>query len=128
MPTDPTNPKPPKPMPSAAEINAYLEKSAARTRMRLPLAKGAALLVGSAATAPSVAHALPNEKALPPENTASRALPLRGVKKLRTQPSSGSSATRPPKGPPAASTPTPNADAPAEDDDAWRPFSPDDDR
>lgn len=31
---------PKKPMPSVAEINAYLEKSAARTRKRLPLAMG----------------------------------------------------------------------------------------
>jgi hypothetical protein len=30
--------KPKKPMPSAAEINAYLELSAARTKKRLPLA------------------------------------------------------------------------------------------
>jgi hypothetical protein len=37
-----TDPKPPKPMPSADEINAYLELSAARTKLRLPLAKGAA--------------------------------------------------------------------------------------
>lgn len=30
-------------MPSAAEIEAYLEQSAARTKLRLPLAKGNAL-------------------------------------------------------------------------------------
>jgi hypothetical protein len=35
-----TEDKPKKPLPSAAEINAYLELSAARTKKRLPLAFG----------------------------------------------------------------------------------------
>jgi hypothetical protein len=35
-----TEDHPKKPMPSAAEINAYLELSAARTKKRLPLAFG----------------------------------------------------------------------------------------
>jgi len=57
--------KPTKPMPSAAEINAYLEQSAARTRKRLPLAKN------------------PVAKD-PVAKDASRALPLQESKKLPT--------------------------------------------
>jgi hypothetical protein len=67
-----SEPKPPKPLPSAAEINAYVERSAARTRMRLPLAKGNALPV----------NASPEPSAAPP--AAGRALPVRG-KALPTQ-------------------------------------------
>src|SRR6188508_827320 len=59
-----TDPKPPKPMPSADEINAYVELSAARTKLRLPLAKGAARV----ATLPGVGEpAVENiEKRAPP--------------------------------------------------------------
>jgi hypothetical protein len=39
----PSDNESPKPMPSAEEINAYLELSAARTRKRLPLAAGNAV-------------------------------------------------------------------------------------
>ena len=35
-----SDPKPPKPLPSAEEIQAYLEQSAARTKKRLTLAAG----------------------------------------------------------------------------------------
>jgi hypothetical protein len=66
-----SDPNAPKPMPSAAEITAYVERSAARTRMRLPLAKGNALPVESSPTATGPAP--------------SRALPVRG-KNLPTQP------------------------------------------
>ena len=60
-------------MPSAAEITAYVEKSAARTRMRLPLAKGNALPAGAS----------PATEAAPAASPA-RALPVRG-KPLPTQ-------------------------------------------
>lgn len=90
--------KPPKPMPSPAEINAYLEQSAARTRMRLPLAKGNA--------APMAAKE-PSAAATPAPREASRALPLQGGKKLPT------------KG--TANAPTAASDA------AWQPFEADDD-
>jgi hypothetical protein len=98
-----TDPKSPKPMPSVDEINAYLELSAARTRLRLPLAKcNAAVVVPDAAASPGV------------EKNAARALPLSGAKKLptgREEPSvaAGSKATG------QAST-ADSADA------AWRPF------
>ena len=71
-----SEPKSPKPMPSVAEINAYLEQSAARTRMRLPLAKGNALPVGAASPAPAAAalRGLPvRGKALPTERAATGA-------------------------------------------------------
>jgi hypothetical protein len=106
-----TEPKSPKPMPSAAVINAYLEESAARTRMRLPLAKG------NAAVAPR-ANAASDASAPAPDASASgkskpRELPLQGSKKL------------------APRAPTANAPAaagePAAGDAAWRPFSTDDD-
>ena len=93
--------KPPKPMPSPAEINAYLEQSAARTRMRLPLAKGNAV---------PMAPKEPGAEAAPAPREASRALPLQGGKKLPT------------KG--VANAPAPPAPA---GDGAWRPFSTDDD-
>jgi hypothetical protein len=69
-----TEQKPPKPMPSVAEINAYLERSAARTKMHLPLAKGNAAVV-----APPLAP-------LAPVKVNERALPVQGAKKLPTQP------------------------------------------
>src|SRR4051794_6041050 len=99
-----TDPKPPKPMPSAAEINAYLEQSAARTRMRLPLAKGAAAVVVPPPLAP-----------LPPVvKVNERALPVQGAKKLPTQQ------------PAAVSPAAPGAvggepGAARADDGAWRP-------
>lgn len=73
-----SEPKSPKPAPSAAEINAYLEQSAARTRMRLPLAKGNALPVNTspAATAAPAAAArtLPvKSKTLPTQSAAASA-------------------------------------------------------
>ena len=61
-------------MPSAAEITAYVEKSAARTRMRLPLAKGNALPANASPAAEAAPAAVP-----------ARALPVRG-KPLPTQP------------------------------------------
>jgi hypothetical protein len=71
--------KPTKPMPSPAEINAYLELSAARTRMRLPLAKGAAAVIEPKGAAPAPAAALPSSAV--PRAAGSRALPLQGSKK-----------------------------------------------
>jgi hypothetical protein len=73
--------KPPKPMPSAAEINAYLEQSAARTKMRLPLAKGNAVPAGMSPPAPAspgaaAGRALPvRSKILPTQATASEKAP-----------------------------------------------------
>lgn len=66
-----TDPKSVKPIPSADEINAYLELSAARTKLRLPLAKGAA----SSGTGGAGA-------ANPPAPVAKRPLPLSGSNKL----------------------------------------------
>jgi len=69
-----TDPKLPKPMPSADEINAYLELSAARTKLRLPLAKGAARMgTPPAAEQPAVAT---SEKS-PTPVSASKKLPTR---------------------------------------------------
>lgn len=85
-----SEPKSPKPMPSAAEINAYVERSAARTKMRLPLAKGNAAPVGAS---PAAADA-----AAP---AAGRALPVRS-KNLPTQPAAADDA---PGEPGAAWTP-----------------------
>jgi len=70
--------KPTKPMPSPAEINAYLELSAARTRLRLPLAKGAAAVIEpKGALAPAAAVPAAAE----PRAAVSRPLPLQGSKK-----------------------------------------------
>ena len=93
--------KPNKPMPSAAEINAYLEQSAARTRMRLPLAKGAAAVVPPKAPAPDA-----SVDPAPSRAGVTRALPLQGKK-------------------PASA---PEAEPRAGAADAWRPFGNDDDR
>jgi hypothetical protein len=68
-----TDPKPPKPMPSADEINAYLELSAARTKLRLPLAKGNAAPL---AAEPSTQGA--------PAMSASKKLPTRQEQASRT--------------------------------------------
>jgi hypothetical protein len=76
-----TDPKPPKPMPSADEINAYLELSAARTKLRLPLAKGAAR-VGTPPDADQLAPAT-GEKP-PPPISASKKLPTRQQQPSRT--------------------------------------------
>jgi len=109
----PTDPKPQKPMPSADEINAYLEASAARTKLRLPLAKGNALAV-----APSPA---PN----PAEKSQQRALPVSGSKKLPT----GREEVRRAEGDGGApQSNTEKSGADASSGEAWRPFSDDDDR
>lgn len=79
-----SEPKSPKPMPSAAEIQAYVERSAARTRMRLPLAKGNALPAGvmrpaedtsaGPVAAPAAGRALPvSGKALPTQPATAKA-------------------------------------------------------
>jgi hypothetical protein len=113
-----TDPKPQKPMPSAAEINAYLEQSAARTKLRLPLARGAARVerapAPSPSSSPTAATPAGSTSAPQPASTASRALPLQGTKTLRT--------------PPATPVATPPAAADPAGDEAWRPFSTDDDR
>lgn len=100
------DPKTPKPLPSADEINAYLELSAARTKLRLPLAKGAAR-VGT----------LPDPKQPAVENSAARALQVSASKKLptrREEPSSPAPATAPPSNPGGP--------------EVWRPFPSDDER
>ena len=106
-----TEPKSPKPMPSAAVINAYLEESAARTRMRLPLAKGNAAVVPRANTAPEASAPAPDASASGKSKT--RELPLQGAKK-------------PALGAPVATAPA-VAGEPAASEAAWRPFSTDDD-
>lgn len=96
--------KPNKPMPSVAEINAYLEQSAARTRLRLPLAKGAAAVVPPKASAalapPAAATPAPSRAGL------TRALPLQGKQ------------APPPEKEPRQGQGT---------GDSWRPFGNDDD-
>jgi hypothetical protein len=101
-----TDPKPPKPMPSADEINAYLELSAARTKLRLPLAKGAAL-VGT----------LPN--AAPPavENSETRSPPISASKKLPTRQEE-----------PSVTDPARPGHGEAGAGEVWRPFPTDEER
>jgi hypothetical protein len=55
----------PKPLPSAAVINAYLEESAARTRMRLPIAKLVVPPAAPAESAQSANRPVQKSKALP---------------------------------------------------------------
>jgi len=62
----------PKPLPSAAVINAYLEESAARTRMRLPIAK---LAVPPPATPEATRPPLQKSKALPTTRATAAAAP-----------------------------------------------------
>jgi hypothetical protein len=114
-----TDPKPRKPVPSAAEINAYLELSAARTKLHLPLAKGAALVGQARPASAADGSGAPSAAA-----KATPTLPLQTTKKLPTQ-SSGSAASRPQGAPPAAPSET---DADASSSDAWRPFSTDEER
>jgi hypothetical protein len=90
--------KPTKPMPSPAEINAYLELSAARTRKRLPLAKGAAAMVEPKG---------PSEAPAPPRAAASRALPLQGSQKAAPAEPAGGAA---PPGEPGGWSPFANDD------------------
>lgn len=95
-----TDSKPSKPMPSADEINAYLEASAARTKLRLPLAKGSTP-PGSAAPAAA--------------GGAARALPVSNGKKLPTRREEAPTA--------------PGTDgSEAARGEVWRPFSPDEER
>jgi hypothetical protein len=101
----PTEPKPPKPMPSADEINAYLELSAARTKLRLPLAKGAARVNELPNAAAPVVE---SEKPSPPIS-ASKKLPTRQEEPSRTA-----------AAPPAAGE--------AGADEVWRPFPGDEER
>jgi hypothetical protein len=107
-----TDPKPPKPMPSAAEINAYLELSAARSKLHLPLAKGAAAVM----TAPAQAV-----QPAPAAGVGARALPLKGAKKLPTQ-------QREPADDAAAPPPAPGTEPGEAEGSAWRPYSSDDER
>jgi len=105
-----TEPKSPKPMPSAAVINAYLEESAARTRMRLPLAKGNAAVAPRANTAADASAPAPDASAS--GKGKARELPLQGSQKLAPRA-------------PLATAPA-GAGEPAASDAAWRPFSTDD--
>jgi hypothetical protein len=98
-----TEPKPPKPMPSAAEINAYLERSSARSKMHLPLAKGNAAVVAPLAP-------------LAPVKVNERALPVQGAKKLPTQPR----AALPPRVPSTEDGATP--ELPEAEGGVWRPL------
>lgn len=109
-----TETKSPKPMPSAAVINAYLEESAARTRMRLPLAKGNAAVVMPANTAPDATA--PATAANASGKGKARPLPLQGS----TAPTASAAA-----GAAGAAAP-PVAGSPVASDAAWRPFSADD--
>ena len=103
-----THSKPTKPMPSPAEINAYLEQSAARTKLRLPLAKGAALGLSATTATPAATPA----SAAPADKGASRALPVQGAKPRAAEPVAS----------PAVATPGgPGADG-------WAPFTPDGER
>jgi hypothetical protein len=100
-----TEPKPPKPMPSADEINAYLELSAARTKLRLPLAKGAAR-VGTPPDAGQPARA--DGEKTPPPISGSKKLPTRQEQPSRTAPAP--------------------ADGEANGGELWRPFPSDEKR
>ena len=98
------SPKPPKPLPSAEEIQAYVELSAARTKKRLTLASGNARPTGTAAK---------TERKLPVGKLPVGELPV------------GGAAARPkdPAAPPAGTATT---EADAADGAAWQPFSNDD--
>lgn len=101
MSSDADSPKPPpKPLPSAEEIQAYVELSAARTRKRLTLASGNARPIGAA------------------------------VKTDRKLPIGAPAAVRPAAGAPAAApAPTaPAKEADAEAGAAWQPFPTDDEK
>jgi hypothetical protein len=100
-----TEPKPPKPMPSADEINAYLELSAARTKLRLPLAKGAARV-----------NDLPNADA-PVVESEKRSPPLSASKKLPTRQEE-----------PSRTAAAPTAPGEAGAGEVWRPFPSDEER
>jgi hypothetical protein len=109
-----TDPKPKKPVPSLAEINAYLELSAARTKLRLPLAKGA-----TSVGRPQPASATDGSSVPAAEKSANPALPLQTTKRLPTQA----------PGPTANSFKGAQSAAPSENEadassnEAWRPFS-----
>jgi hypothetical protein len=92
-------------MPSADEINAYLELSAARTKLRLPLAKGAAR-VGAPPDADQPAWAGGEKSAA--TISASKKLPTRQEPPTRT-----------------TSAPT---DGEANGAEVWRPFASDEKR
>jgi hypothetical protein len=96
-----TDPKPPKPIPSAEEINAYLEQSAARTKLRLPLAAGAARVGAAPPAGPDGV-----------EQSEKRPLPISASKKLPTRQEQPSRA--------GASHSSPSEVGPGE---VWRPFS-----
>ena len=97
-----TDPKPPRPMPSADEITAYVELSAARTKLRLPLAKGAAL---PKAGEPTV------------EKSETRSPPISAFKKLPTRQEESSRTAA-----------APASDAEAGAGEVWRPFPGDEER
>jgi hypothetical protein len=93
-----SDPKPPKPLPSTEEIQAYLERSAARTKKRLTLA------AGNARSEPAVARA---ERKLPTARTSAKTVD----KDVEKTPA-----------PPEAAPGTAATDAP------WQPFRDDDER
>ncbi|MEY4547168.1 MAG: hypothetical protein RL685_3363 [Pseudomonadota bacterium] len=98
MSSEPKSPPPPrKPLPSAEEIQAYVELSAARTKKRLTLASGNARPIGAAVTPVTTAK-------------TDRKLPV------------GSAAAAPAAPAPAASTKEADAEAGA----GWQPFPTDD--
>jgi hypothetical protein len=100
MSSEPKSPKPPsKPLPSAEEIQAYVELSAARTKKRLTLASGNARPIGAAVPA------------VTPVKT-DRKLPI------------GSAAAAPASPAPAPAASPKEADAQA--GAAWQPFPTDD--
>ena len=74
-----------KPLPSMAEINAYLERSAAMTKKRLPLAFNAPKTPESpAAPITEVTPIEPAPAAAAPQPSVSRALPLVGQGKAKS--------------------------------------------
>jgi hypothetical protein len=93
-----SDPKPPKPLPSAEEIQAYVEQSAARTKKRLTLAAGNAR----------------------PEPAAARA-----ARKLPTGGASAKTIAKTTETAPSPAEAVPGAEA---TDASWRPFTDDDER
>jgi hypothetical protein len=154
-PTDPTDPKPHKALPTAAEITAYVERSAARTKLRLPLAKGAVVLerapavdaatvpspvtapkgtplaratsvLGAATTTRGAASTTATEGALHSGKNASRALPVHGAKGVENLRTEPVSGATTRLPKAAARAPAEGATGALDDTEAWRPFSADD--
>lgn len=105
----------PKPLPSAAVINAYLEESAARTRMRLPIAKLAVPPAAATEAAQSANRPLPVQKP--------KVLPTTRAGTAVTPPASAISGNESGTDSRAASGNTPDETSGGEA--GWRPFGSD---